>query len=302
MPSTLIARDLLGRRPIRDQRAAVEHVAAAVGRARERPRARSGRRPRSRRRAARAARCRWYGARGSGPASPRATSRCARWPPMKPLAPVTRQTSSRERSTGAPRNGASATTRSFRVARRESVEVAISRTTDQFFPALAVGEHGVERVEEPGHVGFGQRQRRQQLDHVVLAGCHRDHAVVAVQRDHHQLREQAPARQMDQPPVEPRDPRARRAELDPDHQPAAADLLDQLVAGWSVQAVGEQRAGRGGVLDQAVALDHPQRGEARPPSTAGCGHRSTGGRSSARACRRRAGRSRGVVTIAATGM
>ncbi len=56
---------------------------------------------------------------------------------MKPLAPVTRQTSSRERSIGSPRSGVQSSagaargTRSF-VGRRRSVAVAISRTTPQF--------------------------------------------------------------------------------------------------------------------------------------------------------------------------
>ena len=55
--------------------------------------------------------------------------------------------------------------------------------------AMAVGEHCVERVEEALRLLLRQRERRQQLDHVVLAGSHRDHAVVAVQRDDDQLRE-----------------------------------------------------------------------------------------------------------------
>ena len=129
--------------------------------------------------------------------------------------------------------------------------------------AVAVGEDGVERAQEAARLRLGQGQRRQQLDHVVLARRHRDHPVVAVQRDHDQLREEPLAGEVDQPPVEPGDARARRAQLDPDHEPAPAHLLDHLVALRKLgEPLEEHRADARGVLDQAVALDDAQRRQA----------------------------------------
>ena len=144
--------------------------------------------------------------------------------------------------------------------------VAMSRTTDQFLLAepWQSASTASSAPRKLACLGLRQRQRRQQLDHVVLAGRHRDHAVVAVQRDHDQLRKQPLARQVDQAPVQPRDARARRAELDPDHQPAAAHLLDHLVALLELgEPVEQHGADPRGVLDQPVALDDPQRRQAR---------------------------------------
>ena len=182
---------------------------------------------------------------------------------MNPVAPVIRQTSSRSGSIGLPRNGVSpAPATSARPA--ASVAVAMSRTTPQFLLAAPwqSASTASSALRKLLRLGLRQRQRRQQLDHVVLAGGHRDHPVVAVQRDHDQLWEQPLARHVDQPPVQPRDARARRAQLDPDHQPAAAHLLDHLVALLELgEPVEQHPAHARGVLDQAVALDDAQCGQ-----------------------------------------
>ncbi len=77
---------------------------------------------------------------------------------MKPLAPVTRQTSSRSMSTGVPRRDgvlspliATASGCFFcGVPRRRSVDTAMSRTTAQFLlpEPSTVAEHDVERLQE----------------------------------------------------------------------------------------------------------------------------------------------------------
>ncbi len=165
---------------------------------------------------------------------PSRTRRCVSRPPMNPVAPVTRHSSSRERSTGSLAGGGRSLTgltgascargggaSSWRCRARSRVPAGA---------ALALGEHRVERAEEALRLALGERERRQQLDHVVLAGGHRDDAVVAVQRDHDQLREQPLAGHVDQAPVHARAAAAGRTQLDPDHQPAGADLLDHLVA------------------------------------------------------------------------
>jgi hypothetical protein len=125
---------------------------------------------------------------------------------MNPLAPVTRQSLIARVDGRAAGSLPSARRGGWNLSRRRSVAVAMSRTTR---PVLA--------AELPWHSAstassasrklraslLGQRQRRQQLDHVVLAGRHRDHAVVAMQRDHDQLREQPLAGHVDQAPVQP---------------------------------------------------------------------------------------------------
>ena len=192
-------RDLLHRGPVGDQRAAVEHVAAALGGA-ERASARSVRSP--------------DGDLDAEPVEQRRVAGRAHQAahPMALRDQPLRQVPADEAGRARDQAGVVAGHRR-RDARRRSVAVAMSRTTPQFLlaRAVAVGEHGVERAEEAARLGLGERQRRQQLDHVVLAGRHRDHAVVAVQRDHDQLGEQALAGHVDQAPVQPGDPRARRA-------------------------------------------------------------------------------------------
>jgi hypothetical protein len=89
-------------------------------------------------------------------------------------------------------------------------------------------------------LALGQRQRRQKLDHVVLARRHRDDAVVAMKGDHDQLREQTFARHVDQAPVQSAHPRAWRAQLDSEHEPVASHLFDHLVARRELRETVEQ--------------------------------------------------------------
>ena len=223
---------------------------------------------------------------------------------MKPLAPVTRTAPPAGRRR-APGSGAAALDLRGPRARGVSVAVAMSRTdpSSSTPSAWQSASTASSAVEEAVDLGLGERQRRQQLDHVVLAGRHRDDAVVAVQRDHDELREQPLAGEVDQAPVE----RARRALGAPSSMPIISPQprtsCDHLVAlRSSLEPVGEaarpcaRRARRGRRARSRAAS------RARRPSTGGCARRSTGARRSARACRRPAGRSRGVVTIAATGM
>ena len=129
---------------------------------------------------------------------------------------------------------------------------------------LAVGEHRIERVEEGQRLGLGERQRRQQLDDVVLAGRHRDHAVVAMKGDHDQLREQPFARHPHQAHPELRLTRAGRLQLDPDHQTGSADVADQLMTLLELpDPVEEQRAHTRRAGHQPIAINDPHRCQTR---------------------------------------
>ncbi len=184
---------------------------------------------------------------------------------MKPLAPVTRQRPSRGRSAAAVCGGARAAhagvlcggAAASRWRCRARPTSSCRRRLSQSASTASSASRKLLRL------GLGERQRRQQLDHVVLAGGHRDHAVVAVQRDHDELREETLACHVDQAPVELRDARAGRLQLDADHQPARADLLDHLIA---LPAAPRGRRSRkaptlAACSTSAVALDDPQRRE-----------------------------------------
>ena len=87
--------------------------------------------------------------------------------------------------------------------------------------------------------------------------------MVAVQRNDHQLWKEPAARHMNQAPVELARTGARRAQLDPDHQPAATYLLEHLVALPELrEPIAEHGADLNGALDQAIALDDAERCEA----------------------------------------
>src|SRR4051812_22214185 len=88
--------------------------------------------------------------------------------------------------------------------------------------------------------------------------------MVAGERNEHQLWKEPAARHMNQAPVELAGTGARRAQLDPDHQPAATYLLEHLVASPELrEPIAEHGADLNRALDQAIALDDAERREAR---------------------------------------
>ena len=96
-----------------------------------------------------------------------------------------------------------------------------------------------------------------------VAGHLRQHLVILEQRNGDELAEQAGARRFQHVPRGFQREGFRLAEFDADHQPFSARVLHQLVLlHHPGEGVLDARAEPGGVLDQALLLDHLQRGDA----------------------------------------
>ena len=111
--------------------------------------------------------------------------------------------------------------------------------TDESLPKLPygtcrpmrIGDDVVERSFDQMAVLIRDGQRGQQLNRMVaVARDLREQFVIIEQRDDDQLAEQSAARGFQQIPGCPEPGRARRSELDADHQPFAANRSDQFVA------------------------------------------------------------------------
>src|SRR6202042_3587593 len=71
------------------------------------------------------------------------------------------------------------------------------------------------------------------------------------------------AGEMNQAPIDPCPAVAGSGQLDPEHQPGAADLADHLVAVAKLaEAIAEKRADASDVLEEVIALDDPERRQA----------------------------------------
>ena len=151
---------------------------------------------------------------------------------MKPVAPVTRQTLSRERSTRLPLNCVSVERGAGSLlapAQRRDRDVAHHRPVLAGV-ALAVGEHGVERPRNSAppssdSVSGGSSLITSFLPAaIVITPWSRCSGITTSCGNRPSL-----AIRISRTPSW-RLARARRLQLDADHQPGAADLLDQLVA------------------------------------------------------------------------
>ena len=184
---------------------------------------------------------------------------------MKPLAPVTRQTSSRDGSTGLPRNGAAdplAGAASIAPApERRGGDVAHDR------PVLARGRRGTRRARRRARRGSCAPRLSESVSGgsslitsflpaaIVITPWSRCSGITISCGKSPSLAMWI-RRQLS------RATRERGApQLDPDHQPAAADLLDHLVA--LLRARRARRAARSLICaacaTQAVALDDAHR-------------------------------------------
>ena len=96
---------------------------------------------------------------------------------------------------------------------------------------VRIAQDVVERGDEVVDLLLPADQRRQQLDDVDVVGGHLGEDPVAVEeRDHHQLREHRRAKVLQRVEPAAQGARLRLAELEADHQPLAAYLVEHLVA------------------------------------------------------------------------
>ncbi len=121
-----------------------------------------------------------------------------------------------------------------------------------------------ERLQELGRILAAQGERREQLEHVhVIAGRLGEDAMVLEEGTDDHLGEKPAAGHGQRAPPGTQPPRPGTAELDADQQPAAADLADQLVAiGGRLEALYQLGTHPGGVVDQALVVDHREGGQA----------------------------------------
>ena len=161
------------------------------------------------------------------------------------------------------RRGAALRRRRHRLsARRFSVAVAMSRTAAQLRPvapwqssSTASSAARNESISASETVSGGSSLITSFLPAAIVMTPWSRCSGITIE-----LREEPLAGEVDQPPADPRRTAARRAELDPCHQAAGADLAHDLVpAPELLQAAREHLAHVRGMLDEAVALDHAHR-------------------------------------------
>ena len=187
---------------------------------------------------------------------------------MKPVAPVTRQTSSRDGSTA--RAAEAAPSRrpghTAGVSRRRSVAVAMSRTTAQFLPAApwqsaSTASSASRKLRASGSesVSGGSSLITSFLPAAIVITPWSRCSGITISCGKSPSLAMWIRRQLSRATRE-----LGALQLDPDHEPAAAHLLDHLVALLQLGEPVEQHGAHArGVLDQAVALDDAQRRQAR---------------------------------------
>ena len=138
-----------------------------------------------------------------------------------------------------------------------------------------------KRIEEPADILVSPSERRQQLDDIhVMSGYLSQHSVIVEQWHDDRLRKQAGVRLVEQCPAGLQGERLGFAELDADHHPLSADLLQQFEVRHDLpQPLKQLAALFSRVFDHTLGFQHVEgresTGHSQPPLRKGRGMDNT---------------------------